>query len=146
MENLWSINIEKEENKISPLHILKGQASQLGSMTKNLVKAEVRMNKDPSFLNTTRLDFDFNIVASLMQNYRYRLFGVQIDISENYPVKLFLPAKLKTELMGEKEAQKGDIQINSELELKDWLRKIFGSEFTLNIISTLVQTTERRSN
>lgn len=149
MENLWSITIENGKNKISPLHILKEQASQLGSITKNFVKAEVRMNKNPQYTNSnqTMLDFDFNIVASLLQNYRYRLFSAQIDISENYPVKLFLPAKLSKELTGGyEEAQKGGIIIYSELELMDWLRKIFGSEFTVNIISTLIQTTEKKSN
>jgi hypothetical protein len=149
MENLWTNTLQIGENRISPLHILKEQASQLGSMTKNFVKAEVRLKKDPSYKtpNLTLLDFDFNIIASLLQNYRYRLFSAQIDISENYPMKLFLPSKLKRELLGdEEEAQEGVIQIYSELELVDWLRRIFGSEFTVNIISTLMQTTQKGNN
>jgi hypothetical protein len=150
MENLWTNTIQIGETRISPLHILKEQASQLGSMTKNFVKAEVRLNKDPSYnlsQNQTLLDFDFNIIASLLQNYRYRLFGVQIDISENYPMKLFLPSKLKKELIGDiEESKESAIQIYSELELVDWLRKIFGSEFTVNIISSLIQTTQKGNN
>jgi hypothetical protein len=148
MENLWATTIRIAENKISPLHILKEQASRLGLMTKNFVKAEVRLNKDPSYsTNQTLLVFDFNIVASLLQNYRYRLFSAQIDISENYPLKIFLPSKLNRELIGDKEeAQDSMIQINSEIELEDWLRRIFGSEFTVNIISALVQTTQKGNN
>ena len=144
MENLWSTAFENAKDKISPLQILKDQASQLGSMTKNLVRAEVRMKRDPSSSKETSLIFDFNILASLFNNYRYRLFTAGIDISAHYPLVLFLPFKLKAELLGSNEEKQGnDIVVNSEIELLDWLRRIFSSEFTLNIISSLVQITER---
>ncbi|MCK9440397.1 MAG: hypothetical protein M0Q13_03135 [Methanothrix sp.] len=147
MENLWSTTIQNAKNKNSPLYILKVQASQLGSITKNLVRAEMRMKKTPSSSNQTILAFDFNIVASLLENYRYRLFSAGIDISENYPLVLNLPKKLIIELIGnDEEAQTKGIIINNELELLDWLRRIFGAEYTINIISSLIQTTEKGSN
>lgn len=144
METLWPEEIKNSDSFDSPLAILKSQASQLGPLTKNVVKAEVRTQAINPLRQTSSMMFDFNLLAPLLENYRYKLFSTYFDILESYPLKLYLDKKIMNELIGEnEEADKNGILVFSQEEFLDWLKRIFNSNSTKNIINTLRASANR---
>ena len=143
--DLWPEDIGYSDMK-SPLTILKEQASILGSKTKNLVNAEVRiadimdiklqnLNVKHSVEDNTKYDFSYNfyITAPALNNYRYRLFTIFFDIGL-YPVNFMLDGEIQKQICPLKKPTKA----NSESEFMQILGHIFNSDRTRTIISSLI--------
>ena len=71
-DDLWpeEIDIEKLPSIITPISILKEQASLLGQKTKNIVEAEVKSTD----AGNSQISVTFNLVAPALNKYRYQLF------------------------------------------------------------------------
>lgn len=146
MKNLWPDDIVADRESTTSLRILKEQAINLGSLTKNIVKAEVRSRKDLNTKNSSKLYFDFNIIAPLLQNYRYRLFQVAFDIGRLYPIEMFLDEDLSHELGHEvnveDNSKRAPIRVQSDFEFEGLLKEIFNTRTTRNIIKNLKDSSE----
>lgn len=137
MKDLWPEDIDID-GQITPLSILKEQASLLGEKTRNLVKASVntRVSTEGRPLGISEtIYYDFDIVAPLLNNYRFRLFTAAQDIMKIYPISIVLGEKLAREIYGHKEGRMS-IRIDNEESLLAELERILSSESTKNIIRT----------
>lgn len=117
--DLWPDDI-KVDDMVTPLSILKEQASLLGQKTQNLVEAEVQ---------TTPLGADFShsffLVAPALDNYRYKIFWVRHPI-DMYPVKII--------------DENGAIryEARSQDEFIGRLKEVLTSEKTKSVIKALI--------
>ncbi len=117
--DLWPDDIKVDE-MVTPLSILKEQASLLGQKTQNLVEAEVQ---------TKPLGADFShsffLVAPPLDNYRYKLFEIHHPI-DMYPVKIV--------------DENGGIRYEprSQDEFIAKLREVLTSEKTKSVIRALI--------
>ena len=123
--DLWPDDIAVTD-MLTPLSILKEQASNLGGRTKNLVQGELvqritRREDEPldSFI------FSFYLKAPALQNYKYQLFWV------TYPIS-FYPLTIHSG------GSDSDITVNSQDELVNELRNIFSQEKTKTVIHALI--------
>lgn len=80
--DLWPNDIAVSD-EITPVSILREQASLLGQKTKNLVQGKVELlsGKGGTFL------YGFYLVAPALDHYKYRLLSIQYPI-EHYPVTI----------------------------------------------------------
>ena len=75
IQDFWPENIG-QTNIVTPVSLLKQEASYLGPKTKQLVKAEVSTsNSGNNFVHS------FNLVVPGLSNYKYQLFQVQHPIT-----------------------------------------------------------------
>ena len=88
-QDLWPSDIGVSE-LVSPVSILRKQASFLGMKTKNLVEGKVELTQD----NGKNFQYVFYLVAPALKNYRYRLFIIIYPV-EFYPVTIDFEAKNK---------------------------------------------------
>src|SRR4051812_17454221 len=93
MPDLWPADIAKTTTK-PPVSILREQAALLGEKTKNLVKAEVRLDEDRG---DNAFGYDFFIIGPALQNYHFKLFSIGHDI-DLYPLVVFLDQDITREL------------------------------------------------
>ena len=115
-EDLWPANIA-ESNLVTPVTIIKEQASLLGEKTKQLVHGEVETTSSGSLLI-----HHFSIVAPTM-NYRYELFSVQHNVS-------FYPLVVKF--------VDTTTQVLNESDFKAKLKQIFAHPHTLNVVHSIL--------
>lgn len=141
MIDLWPDKIAVEK-MITPVTILRQQASLLGKKTKNIVQGEVRSSKD----NFTSFNYAFYIVATALDNYRYKLLEISYDLSL-YPVDIeveeeirekALPNFQNVEVSATLNTMKRFVCANSEEEFKEILKAIFNSTKVLRVISVLL--------
>ena len=94
--------------------------------------------------NNSELYYDFNIIAPLLQNYKYRLFQVAFDIGSLYPIEIFLDDDLGYELGHkvdeEDNSKRAPIRVHSDSEFEDLLKSIFNTRITRNIIKNLKES------
>ena len=81
MTNLWPAEITEVSEVIPPVVILDQQAAMLGQMTKNIILAEIKTEESNSY----EFSYSLNIVAPVLDNYRYRLLNIWHNI-DLYPV------------------------------------------------------------
>src|SRR6185436_9770992 len=126
--NLWPDDIAVTD-AVAPVSLLKEQASLLGERTKNLVEGRVTpgLGKGAAFLIAGRFNYDFDLVAPALNNYRYHLFSISHGV-ELYPLTISGTEALDSE----------DIQVNNEEEFLNELKRIFSFEKTKRIISSLI--------
>ena len=116
MDDLWPSNIA-DSNLVTPVSILKEQATLLGEKTKELVKGEVVTHTTGNlFIHS------FNLVAPTL-SYRYELFQVTHHVN-------FYPLTIRH--------LNNTIQAKSEAEFKDKLKEIFSALHTLNTIHSIL--------
>jgi hypothetical protein len=120
--SLWPEDIAVTD-AVAPVVILKEQASLLGQRTQNLVEARVYPGQ--SHYIEYPFVYYFELIAPALDNYRYRLFGISHGV-EFYPVRM------------EFEEFDGYRDAISEREFMEELAKIFSSERTKRIISSLI--------
>lgn len=146
MTNLWPDDIAGDGESTAALRILKEQAINLGNLTKNIVKAEVRNRRDLNSKNKGKLYFDFNIIAPLLQNYKYRLFQISFDIGRSYPIDIILDDDISRELgliRGEGDnSERDQIYVRSNSDFEHALTKIFNTRTTRSIIKNLKDSSE----
>lgn len=153
MTNLWPAEITEISEVTPPVIILDQQALMLGNMTKNIVLAEVKTEESRGY----EFSYSLNIVAPILDNYRYRLLTIWHDI-DLYPVIVQVGIDIYNEIFknfedkiecspwayDEWEASMGQGQVNpdsfkasSKKELLDILKAIFNANKTKRIISAL---------
>jgi hypothetical protein len=139
LDSLWPTDIGASAEK-APVTILKEQATILGTMTNNIVKAEVVATEGKripyEFLSKTHdFGFSFYIVAPALNNYRYQLFTIYHNLE-------FYPLAFKTE------TERNDLRIDvldnefeyaeNEMQFLQKLKIIFGSQKTRRIIGSIM--------
>lgn len=117
--DLWPTDI-KADNMVTPLSILKEQASLLGGKTQNLVEAEVQTKPLGA-----EFSHSFLLVAPTLDNYRYKLFAV-LHALDMYPLKIV--------------DENGGIryEVHSQEEFVEKLREVLTSEKTKSVINALI--------
>jgi hypothetical protein len=142
--DLWPDTI-KVEKVITPVTILRQQASLLGKKTKNIVQGEVREEKENfGALNTYDFNYVFYLVAPALNNYRYRLLDISYNVSL-YPVIVTIEESIFSEIASNfKTAQSISklIQAKSQDEFLDILKEIFNSTKVLRVISVLLSQSD----
>ena len=115
-EDFWPENIA-DSTLVSPVTILKEQATLLGQKTRQLVTGEiVTKTTGQLFIHS------FFLIAPTV-NYRYELFNAQHHAS-------FYPLMLRW--------QGQNITTSSEEEFKSKLKEIFSAKSTLNLVHSLI--------
>jgi hypothetical protein len=105
---------------VTPLSILKRQASLLGEKTSQLVTAQV-LTMSPA---SNQLTHYFRLVVPPLDNYNYELFQVSHKIEELYPVMGYFDGRYT--------------KIENEPDLKSWLRNVLGADSTRRKIDSLM--------
>lgn len=146
VDNLWPDDIEASSKQLSPVAILKRQASLLGEQTKNLVEAEVE-TKGTDFQRL--LQHWFYLVAPALDFYKYPLFRVEHYPTQFYPLKIIWnkmstgtsPAGIalaKKPSLAERAKAKSVLLAKSEAAFKQSLKRIFADDETKKIIQSLI--------
>lgn len=149
--DLWPDKI-KVDKVITPVTILRQQASLLGKKTKNIVQGEVA-NWKLGIGEEYDFQYLFYIVAPALDNYRYRLLGLFYDVSSLYPVIIDvddveiqkeIPSKFnyKVKTLGSTTEVKIIVKANSEEEFMEVLKAIFNSTKVLRVISVLLSQSD----
>ena len=152
MTNLWPAEITEVSEVTPPVVILEQQASMLGSMTKNIILAEVKTEESYNY----EFSYSLNIVAPVLDNYRYRLLTIWHNI-DLYPVivrvgediyneiykdfedkTVFSPWATQEWELGGQEQEPDSFRADSKKEFLDILKAIFSSSKAKRIISALL--------
>ena len=137
--DLWPDKI-KVDKVITPVIILRQQASLLGKKTKNIVQADVLNVKIVAEL------YDFHyalyLVASALNNYRYRLLDIFYNVSPLYPMKVEVESDIYNEISSKFKSPEQNIGAFSEEDFKNILREIFNSAKVKRIISVLLSQSD----
>lgn len=134
--DLWPETI-KFEKMITPVIILRQQASLLGKKTKNIVQAEVEKGTDDI---SGLFAYTLYIVAPALYNYRYKLLSISYSV-HLYPVAISIEDEEIMKIIPSK-----FIHANSEDEFKEALKAIFHSNKVLRIISILLSQSDPSYN
>jgi hypothetical protein len=121
--SLWPEDIAVTD-VVAPVVILKEQASLLGQRTQNLVEA--RVHPGQARYSEYPFVYYFELVAPALDNYRYRLFEISHGVE-------FCPVRIEFE-----EFDESYHDAISENEFMAELAKIFSSERTKRIVSSLI--------
>jgi hypothetical protein len=119
--DLWPEDLGGGQDFVTPAAVLRGAASQLGNRTRQLVTADI----------STRIQHDRFVhqfwieVPSL--DYRYSLFELSHPVNSFYPLRT------------DRWANGAYMELESEEELKEYLKQIFASEKTRSLVATLLQ-------
>jgi hypothetical protein len=113
--DLWG-DLQVLDDVQAPVTILRQQAALLGPKTRNLIEARVVTS---SYGDT--LVHNFCLVAPSLDSYKYELFSVTHAIPELYPVQV-----------------SRNVELGTEQELLEWLRKQLSSPETKKIIGILL--------
>jgi hypothetical protein len=162
MTNLWPAEITEVSEITPPVVILDQQAAMLGNMTKNIILAEIKSEKEAIFVLETddflykyEFSYAFYIVAPILDNYRYNLltiwhnidlYPVVVNVEENIYKEIykdfddkitFSPWALRVQYEGKNQVE-DSFMANSKKEFLDILKAIFGASKTKRIISALL--------
>jgi len=137
--DLWPDKIAVEK-LITPVTILRQQASLLGKKTKNIVQGEV---EDLRAFNLNDFKYAFYFVAPALENYRYKLLDIFYELSL-YPVKIDVEEEVYEEMPDKyiNIFKHESIIANSEEEFMEILKVIFNSEKVLRVISVLLSQSD----
>ena len=116
--DFWPENIGKT-NLVTPVTLLKEEASYLGPKTKQLVTAEVTTSTQPD----GRFLHNFMLVVPGLSNYKYSLFQVA------HPITLY-PAQVYWQNVG--------IGVATQENLVQKLQEIIASDSTKKIVEALL--------
>lgn len=144
VESLWPENIGEVQIK-SPVNILREQAALLGEHTRNIVEARVGDNQN--FQNSSQellepFNYEFFIVAKLVNNYHYGLFYISHGF-DLYPVTFHVSDDIYEEL-GFRGKNDG-IAVDGEEYFKEILGKILRSRKTRQVIQAILAQVEERN-
>jgi hypothetical protein len=87
--NLWPVT---EINVLSPIAILRQQATYLREATQGILEAEVAVLKGDPWTITS-----FWIVAPALDRYRFELFKIAHNATDPYPVQIFYDGLFATD-------------------------------------------------
>ncbi|MCI0486447.1 MAG: hypothetical protein L0229_07585 [Blastocatellia bacterium] len=129
--DLWPKDIASAADQLTPVAILRQQASLLGQKTQNIVEAQVE-TKTTDFQRL--LQHQFYLVAPALGFYRYLLFRVEHHVAQWYPLEIIV---LVSNAQASDEREK-KIRVKSEKEFMGELQKIFMSEKTKKVIQSMI--------
>ncbi|MFN0124354.1 MAG: hypothetical protein ACKV2V_27965 [Blastocatellia bacterium] len=127
VRDLWPNDIGVlDTDFLTPVGILREQASRLGEKTKNIVEARVSTSKNgPTLIHT------FTLVAPAMDNYQYALLGVSHPAFELYPVNIqYFPTN-------------AGLAARAQDEFLERLGQYLSTEKTRNIIQSLIAQSQK---
>jgi hypothetical protein len=120
IQDLWPSDLDAPA-VLTPVAILRRQASLLGQKTKNFVVANVG-----SMASGDQFQHNFELVAPALGNYRHTLFDVRHKLDPLYPVEINIyPGPKRT-------------QVSDEAEFYAELGKILSSPDVKKVIQTLI--------
>jgi hypothetical protein len=118
--DLWPASLEVVQ-VVPPVAILRQQGALLGQRTQNLVYGEVHASE----ASENQFHFDFDLMAPVLGEYRYRLFSIRHGLSL-YPVEI-LTAESETPLRAADQPQ-----------FLDRLRSVLASAETQRVVGALL--------
>ena len=138
--NLWPEDIAVSED-VPPVSILKEQGVLLGQRTNNLVEGRVRGGPSeyerkylsPPEYDRTQFHYTFELVAPVLNEYRYELFGISHGV-DSYPVRIDWDSPDNLMLL----KVSGEAGIEDEEQFLKALEIIFSSAKTRKVISSLI--------
>lgn len=131
--NLWSGNITNLK-VLSPLAILRTQASNLETMTRGLLK--VAIDEEEFAVDGKKNTFyNFDIVAPALNGYRHRLFALYHHMALVYPITFVLSSEIASETMP---FSRGDREAYSEEDFTEKLGSVLQSNYTTSVIQSLI--------
>jgi hypothetical protein len=116
--DLWP-KAKFESNIVTPLSIMRRQASLLGEKTQQLVTAEVVTST-----NGNLAAHAFRLVVPAMDNYKYQLFNITHRVEQLYPLEAYFDSSNPT--------------IRDQSAFVEWLKGVLSSESTLKKIDSLI--------
>lgn len=144
VENLWPMDIRATSKQLSPVAILKRQASLLGERTKNIVEAEVETKAAD---HQKKLQHWFYLVAPALDFYKYPLFRVEHSPTQFYPLMIIVSSSAETSTTGNRlskfdgitrREQVKMLSVKSEAEFTAHLKTIFAADETKKVIQSLI--------
>jgi hypothetical protein len=126
--DLWPESLEII-NVVPPVAILRQQGALLGERTQNLVFGEVH----PSEVSENQFEYDFDLMAPVLGEYRYRLFSIRHGLSL-YPVEI---------LLGGTETP---LRAASKEQFIEHLRSVLSSHETQRVVGALLAQSKAWSN
>lgn len=144
VENLWPMDIRATSKQLSPVAILKRQASLLGERTKNIVEAEVETKGAD---HQKKLQHWFYLVAPALDFYKYPLFRVEHSPTQFYPLSMSFIVNDETSTKADRtrkfegitsREQVAMLRVKSEAEFTAHLKTIFAADETKKVIQSLI--------
>lgn len=126
-DDLWPADLPASSVTESPLTMLKVQAQALGKRTQNLVYGQVY---EIRVSGSHDLCWGFALRAPALGDYSFKLFDVQYDPSQLYPLILESEVELRR-------AQK-KIKLESPEQLKEALKEVFSAPRTRKAIDSIL--------
>ena len=123
-EDLWPSDIGVS-GPVSPVSILRKQATLLGTKTRNLVEGKVELTQD----NGKNFQYVFYLLAPALKNYRYRLFSLLYPV-EFYPITINFEAKNKS------------FTAKDQDDYLTKLKVVFADEKTTSVIKALISQSQ----
>ncbi|MCI0485707.1 MAG: hypothetical protein L0229_03810 [Blastocatellia bacterium] len=134
--DLWPKSIQALPKELSPVAILRQQASLLGQKTRNLVEGQVE-TRTADFQRF--LHHSFYLIAPALDFYKYPLFEVEHLATYWYPLTItMLPLDARTP-----DEQVKKIEIDSEEKFMEELKNIFADEETVGVIQKLIAQSQQ---
>ena len=136
--SLWPDDLVAESMPSTPAGLLREQADGLEEKTKGELKAEVHeVHRDG--LGESEFSYSFDLFAPRIA-YRYSLFDIEHGPAQ-YPTRIYVDNRIGSELgwaTGPNPSGRPRKEANSDDELRDALREVFGSSFTRNVVRGLL--------
>ena len=137
--DLWPEEIKESSEVLSPLRIIKEQASLLGKKTKNIVVAGVQQQR--TNIKSNNFNYDFYI-GSGVQEYRFVLFSFRYSY-KLYPVYIDIDSDILAEYYEELSPfwseKHNALSLSDTDEIIIVLGIIFKSSKTIKIINALLE-------
>jgi hypothetical protein len=142
--SLWPPDIAASTKRLSPVAILRQQATLLGQRTKNLVEAEVETKAAD---HQKKLQHWFYLVAPALDFYKYPLFRVEHSPTQFYPLMIRFNVGAETSTKGDRSSKFEGItsreqvmmlRVKSEAEFTAHLKTIFAADETKKVIQSLI--------
>jgi hypothetical protein len=132
--DLWPKEIE--QIVLTPLAIMRAQATILRERTKNLLEAEIASRDVP----TNRVKHTFVLIAPALERYSYSLFSVEHDKNLVYPAAVASPA-----LNDLREYSDGAVAASSQGEFTKLMGIILQDDKTRAVVSSLLAKSNEAS-
>jgi hypothetical protein len=124
--SLWPESVKIDT--LTPVVILRGQASELERITKGVLRAEVTSLPTPDGFLIHQLD----VIAPAVAYYRHRILEVK------HPEKFVYPAMIFAQGTGIGEYGIGREEAESQEEFENCIERVLQSAATLSVIHSLI--------
>ena len=135
--DLWPTDLPEDSLTITPVAILRQQATLLGNRTKNIVEARVKPPMET--LPDKKFYYRFDIVAPCLGDYFYSLFTISHPI-EFYPVEFDIPMMILEDMAKNLGCEVVDVEkiANTEDEFIEIVKTIFATNKARQVIEAIL--------